>query len=231
MRPIRLSHLSHLLLLPLALTLCTQPARAGWPHDPRAPMLVAPNPGSRQTVEAAVPDGNGGAFVFFLDDRSGQNDVFAYHILPNGDRDPAWPAFGLPLCTAEGIQSDLVAVEDGQGGAFVCWLDQRVPTPANYVTRVLASGVVAPGFPADGLPMAPTLTNGHRPPRAVLDAMGGMVAVWEYEYSPTDVDIAGARILLDGSIAWHVELIPTTSNDVNPDVAVHQPGSISVAWM
>jgi hypothetical protein len=109
---------------------------------------------------------------------------FRDHILPNGDRDPAWPAFGLPPCTAVGIQSDLVAVEDGQGGAFVCWLDQRVPTPANQVTRVLASGLVAPGSPADGLLMAPTLTNGHRPPRAVLDGMGGMVAVWEHEYSP-----------------------------------------------
>jgi hypothetical protein len=45
------------------------------------------------------------------------------------------------------------------------------------------------------------------------------------------VDIAGARILLDGSIAWHVALIPTTAHDENPDVAVHQPGSRSVAWM
>jgi hypothetical protein len=45
------------------------------------------------------------------------------------------------------------------------------------------------------------------------------------------VDIAGARIPLDGSIAWHVALIPTTANDESPGVAVHQPGSRSVVRM
>src|SRR5207344_1673422 len=89
----------------------------------------------------------------WLDYRSGLStpDIYAQRVLASGVVDPAWPADGRAVCTANGEQQNPAIVPDGAGGAFVTWADLRDGISDIYAQRVLASGVVDPAWPADGL--------------------------------------------------------------------------------
>ncbi len=218
-------------LLAFVLVALATPAHAGWSHDPRTPASISPEFGVAGTVEAAAPDGNGGAFVFFRDFRANNWDVYALHLLPTGDVDPVWPAEGVPICSAIGDQSNIVAVSDGADGAFVSWLDPRLGTPKNYATRVLASGAIAAGFPADGVLIDAVHVNAQHAPKVVADGVGGMGVAWEYEFGPLNHDIHSGRVAPDGTISWVAVLGGTAADDRNPSMGVHTPGIVSVVWM
>ena len=73
---------------------------------------------SRGYDQAMAPDGNGGAFVFWLDDRP--PGLYAQHVLEDGT--VAWPADGVPVSASRvTIVGSPVAVPDGQHGAIVAW--------------------------------------------------------------------------------------------------------------
>ena len=55
-------------------------------------------------VQSVLADGAGGAFVAWNDSRSDLGDVFVQHVLPDGTH-PGWPANGVPVCSAPGMQS------------------------------------------------------------------------------------------------------------------------------
>ncbi|MCC6650410.1 MAG: T9SS type A sorting domain-containing protein [Candidatus Eisenbacteria bacterium] len=103
-----------------------------------------------QTAPAVASDGAGGLYVAWEDQRNGNADIYAQHILANGT--VAWAAAGVPLCTSSGEQTSPRIAADGRGGAVVLWDDTRnAPTPASqvYLQRVNAAGNVR--FTADGL--------------------------------------------------------------------------------
>jgi hypothetical protein len=53
-----------------------------------------------------VADGSGGAILAWEDNRSGNYDIYAQHVLASGEPDAAWPVDGLPVCTAANWQVD-----------------------------------------------------------------------------------------------------------------------------
>src|SRR5262249_38181411 len=113
-------------------------------------------PGGQGTF-AMVSDGASGAIVAWADRREGETnlDIYAGHVLSSGALDPRWPHHGVPLCIASGSQ-DLVAITvpagPGGTGAIVTWQD---PRPGSlgfdvYAQRILNSGVLGTGWPANG---------------------------------------------------------------------------------
>src|SRR5512143_2123658 len=65
-----------------------------------------------------------------------------------------WAANGNPVSTATYSQTRPVLCPDASGGVILTWLDNR----SGYNTdiraqRVLPSGVVAPGWPSDQVPL------------------------------------------------------------------------------
>jgi hypothetical protein len=107
-----------------------------------------------QLDPAIVADGAGGAIAVWMDDRNshhhGNLDVYAQHVLRGGRVDPAWPAEGLAVCTAPGMQNAIVIAAGGSGGAFVAWLDSRPGAQGLYVQHLLAEGRLDPEWPAGG---------------------------------------------------------------------------------
>ena len=221
--------------LPLAaslalLLLAAVPARAEWPHDYRLSVVVAPSGTTgNQIADAALPDGSGGAFVLFEDDRSGNKDVYAQHLRNDGTRDPAWPAGGLALCTAAGAQTAIRAVPDASGGFYACWLDARGAVPKNYATRVLATGAIAPGFVANGVLLDAARPNIQHAPDIASDGVGGMVEVCEYDLTPTNHDIIGARLAPTGTVSWSVALYSGATLDQRPSVVL-ESAVCAMAW-
>ena len=67
----------------------------------------------------------------------------------------AWPhdpGVNVPVCTTTDTQYGQAVVSDGSGGAFLTWHEYRGGADVNiYVHHVLASGIVDPAWPVNGL--------------------------------------------------------------------------------
>src|SRR5262249_28775391 len=102
---------------------------AAWPAEGRAlltdPATLAAD--ADQESPAIVSDNRGGAIIAWEDNRSplSQTDIYAQHLLASGAVDPAWPANGLAMSAAPGVQHSFVIVSDGNTGALLAWLDSR----------------------------------------------------------------------------------------------------------
>src|SRR6185436_4474041 len=66
---------------------------------------------------------------------------------------PAWPAHGLAVCAAVGIQRVPVLCSDGSTGAIVTWCDRRTPANENdiYAQHIRVNGTVDPAWPVNGM--------------------------------------------------------------------------------
>ncbi|MGH7731920.1 MAG: hypothetical protein ACRENJ_11795, partial [Candidatus Eiseniibacteriota bacterium] len=103
--------------------------------------------GGDQKAPVVVGDGQGGAVVAWVDERSAGSDVYAQRIGAGGVMQ--WGGGGVAVCTAWGVQQELAVVGDGQRGAIVVWQDRRSGTGDIYARRVDESGVAQWG--ADGV--------------------------------------------------------------------------------
>jgi len=206
-------------------------ARAEWPHDYHlVPPLAAGTAGVRQVVDAAVPDGTGGAYAFMEDDRSGNKDVYGFHVRGDGTLDPAWPATGLAVCTATGDQTTIHVLDDGKGALWVCWTDARSGLPKVYATRVLKNATIDSDFPSNGLALDPARPNAQHDPTVCLGLTGALIAVWEYDFSAPDHDIYGAAITETGAFSWVGSLQASGTNDTKPAISP-ELGALSLAWL
>ena len=204
--------------LAVAVLLIASRASADWSHDPRIPNALIPNTFSTQRADAAVPDGNGGAYVFFEDDRNGNKDVFGMHVLANGTDDSAWPVNGLAICTAVGDQTAIKAVADGLGGIWVAWNDNRSGVTKNYASRVAGVGTIQAGIPVNGLLLDAVRANAQGPPQISADLANGLVVVWQYTFTATDFDVYAARVNMSNALVWSVPAASSNAVQSNPVV-------------
>ena len=165
-----------------------------WPDDGR---VVSAGPGAQHRLGLAA-DGAGGAIVAWEDDPENDTDISAQHLTESGVLDPQWPSAGLVLCAAAGEQGSPVIASDGAGGAIVAWSDFRNGTDYDlYMTRVLASGTLAPGWPADGRPLCAAAGHQLKPVLASV-AKGIVVAAWEDSRGGSESDVRALRIAVRG---------------------------------
>lgn len=126
---------------------------------------------------AAGSDGSEGAIVVWQQ-RDPANPTFsrllARRLLASGDLDPGWPSDGLLVSSQTTAQHDaLGVVGDDIGGAYVWWME----SDALYVTRVLAGGAIAPGWPARGRMLGALRSTAYRP-QVTGDGQGGLWLSW-----------------------------------------------------
>lgn len=162
--------------------------------------LVLCNTGGNQADIRVASDGAGGALVTWTDPRTtpaaSPLDVYAARVTPAGTLAPGWTAQGKRVASATGAQFDSRVADDGAGGAWILWRDQRVTDIDLYFTRVLGNGAFAPGFTSMGTLLcgaAGTPTE----PRLVADGAGGFFAVW---IDPRDgeADLYGTHVTSAG---------------------------------
>jgi hypothetical protein len=151
---------------------------------------------------AMSPDGEGGAFLAWTDWRDyGTNrvDIYAQHITAAGTIAVGWPADGLPVCVDPSTQAGPWILSDNAGGAIVAWSDLRGGVRATYAQHLLANGSIAPGWLANGLPMAP----GRVLNQALRDESGGfyLVTAIVHPTYPGFSDIYAQRMNSDGAPA------------------------------
>lgn len=147
---------------------------------------------SPQWNPAAVPDPNGGAYVAWVDYRSGQFPVFATHIDAGGQPVNGWPVNGAS------IEQPLVGgvpsmAPDGMGGAVVGWHAYTLNGADVFATRLVNDGPVA----AEASLVSAIVEDGRvrirwqaavaagTPARIERDAGAGWVAIAETSFDGT----------------------------------------------
>lgn len=202
-----------------------------WPVGGRAVCVAAGN----QLNVVAVPDGSGGALVTWIDSRSGAGtDLYGQHVLGDGTLDPAWPATGLAIVAAAGDQTSQVLVRDGQSGVFLAWQDLRAGSTADiYAQRILSTGMVAPGWPANGLGVC-LASGGQTRPTMVQSSSGGVLIAWEDARTDSS-DVYALRVSASGVAdpAWPVNgraICTETRGQVTPVSTPDGAGGAILAW-
>ena len=202
-------------------------------------LCTLPNCGGHDPMICS--DGAGGAFILWHYDynQGSGRDLFVNRILASGQPAPGWPPLGRLLCSNPSSQFVTDFVSDGQGGAYAVWVDYRSAGGATswdlYAQRVLSDGQIAPGWPADGLPIC--VAPGEQDfARILADGEGGAFFVWN-DARPGDAyrDIYAVRMTGSGtrSPGWPENGLPVCTDPLGsgiPALVADGQGGIIVAW-
>jgi hypothetical protein len=203
-----------------------------WGDVPR-PVVFAPQD---QVDPHVIADGAGGALFAWTDPRTSGNgsDIYALHIDRDAQRLPGWDFYGQPVCGAIGEQSQPRLAQDGFGGAWVVWKDQRSDLAGDLrCSHVLSNGAFASGFTSSGLQLV-TAAGVQGEARIAGDGAGGIFAVWRDERSG-NADIYIQHVLANGTLpaGWPVNGKPLTTaagTQEQPAIASTGAGRVLVAW-
>ena len=191
-----------------------------------AHVLTAPGDQSLMTM---VSDGAGGVLLAGYEQAPPSWTILAQKVTAGGLVADGWPASGLTVFTLTsqftvGI-SGVVAAPDGAGGGVMAWgIADRV-----YVQRVLASGSIAPGWPASGRDVITPLEV-ERGPVIASDGAGGAFIAWYSSALKVKVQhVAAGGANAAGWPAAGVNLTPTWLGGY-PAIAADGSGGAIVAW-
>ena len=203
-----------------------------WPAQGTA-LCSAPGP---QASPKIASDGTGGAIVTWTDFRLGgaNGDIFAQHLLGSGAVDPAWPANGRAVSLAAGSQLDPTIVSDGAHGAIVTWSDARDGQFDIYAQRLLVSGAIAPGWPADGRAVC-TAPLEQLAPVITSDGASGAIVSWQDLRNNANRNTFAQHVLASGAIdaAWPVNgraLSLSSGDQSNTSIVADGAGGAIIAW-
>jgi len=195
-----------------------------------------------QESPALVSLGTGGAVVVWADARSGEYDIYAQRLSPDGA--PLWAGYGVLVCGAEYDQQFPAAVADGAGGVIVVWQDGRKGDDGMeiYAQRLGPDGAAA--WAAGGVPVcshAPDLTD---PPTAFShvicsDLNGGAIVAWRDTRSDpilANTEIYAQRIAGTGAALWTANGVKVLGFTAvkwatrNPIIAPDGSGGAVIVW-
>jgi hypothetical protein len=214
------------------------------------PVCTAAN---NQTRPRAVPDGAGGAFVVWQDERyisgtSGFTDVMAQRIDGNGvqqwkvvpqpgqilpDSLNGFPIYGVAGFEFTREQRVPELTLDGTGGVIVACEDARANLSYDITAQRLdGAGTQLWGF--SGI-IVSNATNDQRYPVLCSDGAGGAIVTW-HDYRRglnSDTDIFAQRVNALGAPQWTangVSLCNQPGNQLYPSVVADGAGGAVVCW-
>ncbi|NOT34367.1 MAG: T9SS type A sorting domain-containing protein [Candidatus Eisenbacteria bacterium] len=183
----------------------------GWPADGISVVAEIRS----QTPLAIEPDGLGGVYIAWYDDRQlvlpgggTSRDIYVQHLLADGSIAPGWAVNGLAASRAPDEQARATLATDGVGGVYVLWVDWRnrlAPNTADpYAQHFRYDGTLAPGWPADGLSL--TSAPGGQGTLffrcALPDGEGGLIAPFgDGNSGNPNGDMFATRVRPDGTFA------------------------------
>jgi FlgD Ig-like domain len=189
--------------------------------------------GAGQTNPMIIPDGSGGAFIAWQDNRNGTlvGSIYAQHVNASGTK--LWATDGVPVA----ISTDLILlpkmIPDGAGGAILAWEDDRniSTTGADiYAQRINGSGTVLWG--TNGVVVC-NASYDQSSPDVTSDGANGCVVTWQDVRGLGAADVYAQRISAGGVAQWTgngVVVSNAANNQFNPGIAYANDGACIVAW-
>lgn len=217
-----------LVLISCLLVASTTPARAGWPVD-GAPVIQA---AGAQSTPALAPDGLGGVWIAWADDRAGggESDIYARRLAADGS--PLGPVTGIPVATAAGRQEAPDIAPDGQGGCIIVWQDRRERLTGSdlFMQRLNAAG--APLWHPGGVALLVTFGD-QEAPRIVREQFGSWIVAWQDGRLAGNPNIYAQRILSSGLPFWLASGVPVCrapGAQLAPRIVADRVGGAVLTW-
>jgi len=176
-----------------------------------------------------VPDGYGGAIVFWLQDTEYTRDPYAQRIDDRGNL--LWPGGGICLYSSQNSKSWFQVASDGLGGAYLTWMEQR----GGNDNHIYAQHVTNYGhkWNADGVPVC-TAPGWQVYPRITGDGSNGAFITWIDSRGGAYGSIYAQRIDYGGNLLWAENGVPATAalvlDDLGPLTADGFGGFITTWW-
>lgn len=119
---------------------------------------ITPYSNSDGHVPTLASDGQGGAFLFWQDNRNDTNyDIYGTRLSNSGTLSPGWTDQGTLIAGGATPQVAPSASSDGQGGVIVAWLEGGSGGQQIVAKRYRPDGFVASGWSSAGNAVATTL--------------------------------------------------------------------------
>jgi hypothetical protein len=147
-----------------------------------------------------TPEGTGGVFMAWLDDRGADRDIYGQRF--DNSANEWWTANGLAICTATDVQEDHDLVGDiNDGSVIIAWRDSRngLLNSDIYAQKVDLYGNVLWAANGTSVCAAP---NHQEAPRIASDGVGGAVVAWHDSRVAVEPDIYAQRVESAGSALW-----------------------------
>jgi hypothetical protein len=200
------------------------------------PVRTLSNANGGQNDVSVCPDGAGGAWFAWSDGRTPGNrrDVYVQHILADGTFAPGFVFGGRDLAatTSDSFQPRLA--EDGAGGCWIVWTDDRTSNRDIHFTHLNAAGVPVAGFPPGGRSLC-AAPGEQIEPAVSADGTGGIFLVWK---DPRDgeSDLYGQHIFHTGDVmaGWEPDGKPLCTNAFEPEapaLATPSSGHAIAVWV
>jgi len=138
-----------------------------------------------------VAPGNQGETIFvWSDTRYGMRNIFAHKV--NLDGEFIWGEMGAVITNLPGRQEDPVAITDGNGGAFIAWVDYRFDAEGDiFLQHVNYNGEIL--LDSNGVALA-QLSGKQITINMCTDSLGGAFITWQDKRGGVDDDIYGTHV-------------------------------------
>ena len=123
-------------------------------------------------------------------------NIFAHKIDQNGNL--LWGLDGAVITNLPGRQEDPVAITDGEGGAFIAWVDYRFDAEGDiFLQHVDSNGEIL--LDSNGVALAQVIGK-QITINMCTDSIGGVFITWQDKRSGVDDDIYGTHVSFDHTI-------------------------------
>ena len=142
------------------------------------------------------PGGDGSAIFVWSDTRYGMRNVFAHKVDKDGNY--VWGESGAVITDLPGRQEDPVAIEDGNGGAFIAWVDYRFDDSGDiFIQHVDNNGNIL--MDPNGVALAQQIGT-QISINMCTDSLGGVFVTWQDKRGGVDDDIYGTHVSAEHNI-------------------------------
>jgi hypothetical protein len=173
----------------------------------------------------SVATSDGGAIVLAVHFENGFVSVSAQKVTSTGSVAAGWPDGGVRAAQGERYVQDPVGASDGTGGLYFAWnFYDSAPLGVPPATGVIAqhlqnNGVVAPGWPTDGLDVSPSTFQANGP--AMTSVLGNAAIMTWVGYSSS----SGSKVLAQKLVKGGAESFAIFLTRANAT-----PNRVSLSW-
>ncbi len=198
--------------------------------------VVVCNATHRQSASKILPDGLGGAFILWEDNRNlMKTDIYMQRISASGERQ--WETTGVPVCVMERGQYNAKIISDANGGVLVAWSDDRNVQGQGESTDIYAQRLDLNGnalWTANGRNIC-TALKGQYLSDMMSDGAGGAILTWidGRDYNHNEDDIYAQRINGNGSVLWQADgiaLCTAAHEQSDPKLTIDGRGGAIITW-